>query len=205
LTTKIMKAMKAATSARLNDAEATLAQASALADAGPIAAAVLAVVAAELAGTAPAAGDADGPVELRLAMRCLARARAAVPPPPPPPDDALLIGPDAAWFRAPGGDRVSLERRRPLARILRRLAEERCQRAGASLGWDALLAAAWPGERVIPSAGAHRVRVALSTLRKLGLRDLIRTGEDGYLLAPDVPVMFVDGPLPSPPVGAGRE
>jgi len=33
-------------------------------------------------------------------------------------------------------------------------------------------------------AGAHRVRVAISTLRKMGLRDVLRTEEDGYRLEP---------------------
>ena len=158
-----------------------------------IGAATTARTAAHLGGSAPDIGHAaNAPLEVRLAMRCLTRARASVPAPAPPPDDALLIGPEATWFRAPGAERVSLERRRPLARILCRLGEERGQRPGASLQWDALLAAAWPGERVIPSAGAHRVRVALSTLRKLGLRDLIRTSEEGYRLAPEVQAIFVD-------------
>src|SRR6185436_18758346 len=32
-----------------------------------------------------------------------------------PPPDALLVGAGGAWFRAPGGARVGLERRRALA------------------------------------------------------------------------------------------
>ncbi|MFO0587501.1 MAG: hypothetical protein U0441_08175 [Polyangiaceae bacterium] len=111
---------------------------------------------------------------------------ASVAPPPPPPDDALIVGPSGLWFRAPHGDRVALDRRRQLAKMLDRLADERIARPGAALGWDALLAAAWPGERVLPEAAAHRVRVAISTLRKMGLRDLLRTSEDGYLLAGDI-------------------
>jgi hypothetical protein len=52
------------------------------------------------------------------------------------------------------------------------------------LTWDDLLAAGWPGERMRADAGAHRVRVAISTLRKMGLRDVLRTEEDGYRLDP---------------------
>ena len=112
--------------------------------------------------------------------------RGSIAPPPPPPDDALIVGPSGLWFRAPNGERVALDRRRQLAKMLDRLADERIANPSAALGWDALLAAAWPGERVLPEAAAHRVRVAISTLRKMGLRDLLRTSEDGYLLTSDV-------------------
>ncbi len=81
---------------------------------------------------------------------------------------------------------MPLDRRRPLSLLLDRLARERADRPGALLAWDALLEAGWPGERVRAEAGAHRVRVAISTLRKLGLKDVLRTGEDGYVLDPEV-------------------
>jgi hypothetical protein len=54
--------------------------------------------------------------------------------------------------------------------------------------WDELLEAGWPGERVGPEAGFARVRNALSTLRKMGLRDVLLTRDDGYLLDPAVPI-----------------
>jgi hypothetical protein len=53
-----------------------------------------------------------------------------------------------------------------------------------ALPWDALLAAGWPGERVSAEAGMQRVRVAVSTLRKLGLAAVIETVEGGYRLDP---------------------
>ena len=37
-------------------------------------------------------------------------------------------------------------------------------------------------------AGAHRVRVAISTLRKMGLKDLLATDERGYRLAEATPM-----------------
>ena len=37
-----------------------------------------------------------------------------------------------------------------------------------------------------------RVRVAVSTLRKLGLRDLVLTSDAGYLLDPKCPMTRVD-------------
>ncbi|MEZ4298889.1 MAG: hypothetical protein R3B70_28325, partial [Polyangiaceae bacterium] len=134
-----------------------------------------------LAGSAPNSGVG------RIAARI---ARSAAPDcPPPPPADALLLGPSGLWFRTPHAERVSLDRRRQLARMLDRLAEERLSHPSAALDWQALVAAAWPGERVLPEAAAHRVRVAISTLRKLGLRDLLHTTEEGYLLDPSVPAL----------------
>jgi predicted ATPase len=133
---------------------------------------------------------ADRSAAVRIALRCLDRAALApTSAAPPPPDDALLIGPSGQWFRAPHAARIALDRRRPLALLLDRLARERLDRPGAPLAWDALLDAAWPGERVQAAAGAHRVRVAVSTLRKLGLKDAIRTVEEGYLLAPETPTL----------------
>jgi hypothetical protein len=77
---------------------------------------------------------------------------------------------------------VGLERRRSLALLLDRLAAERTN-GGGTLGAAPLFAAAWPGEKAIASAAAHRVRVAVATLRKMGLRDLIVTTPDGYAIA----------------------
>ncbi|HSO38527.1 MAG TPA: hypothetical protein VLT33_38625, partial [Labilithrix sp.] len=103
-------------------------------------------------------------------------------------DDALVVGTGGGWFRPPAGARVGLERRRSLALLLDRLAGERIDRPGATLDAAALFAAAWPGERAIESAAAHRVRVAVATLRKMGLRDAIVTleGGGGYALAASV-------------------
>ena len=57
---------------------------------------------------------------------------------------------------------------------------------------DALIACGWPGERIVAKSGASRVYVALSTLRKLGLRDLLLSRDDGYLLDAQVGVGFAD-------------
>jgi predicted ATPase len=154
--------------------------------------ALLAVIAREdarLAGApSPAtAADAQASAAAWIAWRCGDRAATAAPP---PPAEALVIGAGGLWFRPPHAERVSLDRRRQLAVLLDRLAAERRDRPGAPLAWQALLAAGWPGERVLPEAGAHRVRVALSTLRKLGLRDVIKTAGDGYLLDPAVPAIL---------------
>ena len=62
--------------------------------------------------------------------------------------------------------------------------------AGAVL--DDLLEAGWPGERVLPEAAANRVYVAVATMRKLGLRDVLLSRDDGYLLTTDIDVVYGD-------------
>ena len=50
----------------------------------------------------------------------------------------------------------------------------------------AIVEAGWPGERMRAAAGSTRVYTALSTLRRLGLRDvLVRAPGGGYLLMPE--------------------
>lgn len=112
---------------------------------------------------------------------------------PPASDDTatLRVGPGASWFRVGQDERVDLARRKPLRLILERLAAERSGPTPRHLAWDDLLAAGWPGERMRAEAGAHRVRVAISTLRKMGLRDVLRTEDEGYLL--DLGVRVVVG------------
>jgi hypothetical protein len=101
---------------------------------------------------------------------------------------ALLVCPDGLWFRSPDGPVVSIERWRPLQRLLLRLVEEREVRPGMPLTVEALVEAGWPSERMIARAGATRVYTAIASLRRLGLRDvLVRIG-GGYLLVPAIPL-----------------
>ncbi len=110
------------------------------------------------------------------------------------PTDALLVGPDARWFRLAGGKRVDLGRRRAVRLLFLRLAEVRVATPGRALGMDDLLEAGWAGERVIPEAGWNRVYVALNTLRTLGLKAALVTRDDGWLLDPEVPLLRVAEP-----------
>ncbi len=96
----------------------------------------------------------------------------------------LVVGPDGGWFCTAGGERVSLHHRQPLRRLLHALVRARLDAPGAPLDAAQMLAAGWPGERVLPDAGVHRVRVAVSTLRKFGLREAIQTRGSAYLLDP---------------------
>jgi hypothetical protein len=85
---------------------------------------------------------------------------------------------------------VSLERRRPLARILVALAKAHSQKK--ALSSQELQEAGWPGERMLASAGVHRVRVAVSTMRKLGVGKFLQTVEDGYRLDFKTAVVLAD-------------
>ena len=58
------------------------------------------------------------------------------------------------------------------------------ERPGAVVAAEEVLAAGWPGERVLPEAGAKRVRTAIWSLRKAGLGEPLETVGDAYRLDP---------------------
>ena len=87
-----------------------------------------------------------------------------------------------------GKTAIDLTSRKPLRAILWALTLARLVDTGTPVSADALIAAGWPEERVRPDAAAHRLRVAISTLRKLGLRELLETMGDAYRLSPEAPI-----------------
>jgi len=103
--------------------------------------------------------------------------------------EALCIATDGSWFCVPSREKVDLSRRQALRRILAHMLRARLDEPGRVISSDEVLAAGWPGERVIPRAGASRVYVAIRTLRKFGLRDFIVTSQGGYLLHSAVEVI----------------
>jgi hypothetical protein len=123
-----------------------------------------------------------------------------------PPDDAALerdlaavcarwrgamhpsIASDGSWFTDRAGTRVELDRRPNLRSIVAALVAHRRDAPDEPLAAEALLAAGWPGERLARDSGRNRVRVAVSTLRTMGLRELIVTRDDGYLLDPTIAI-----------------
>jgi hypothetical protein len=118
---------------------------------------------------------------------------ARVPKPPTAIDEGqapLVVGPDARQLRLPSGSRVELSRQRAQRLVLLALVRERIRRPGQALRWEDLLTHGWPDERVRPEAGNLRVRVAIAKLRALGLRRIIWSRDDGYLLRPDALVVL---------------
>lgn len=110
---------------------------------------------------------------------------------------ALVLGPEAKWFQVPGADAQDLRKRKALRAILWGLAQRHREEPGGGLALEDLLELGWPGERVLPSAGANRVYVALTTLRNMGLRGHLISQGDGYLLDPALPVERVVHDAPS--------
>lgn len=98
------------------------------------------------------------------------------------------VGPESRWLATPQGAALSLGRRGAVRRVLEALVVRRLAAPGAGTTADALVEAGWPGEKIQHEAGLYRVRTAIAELRALGLRDLLLTRDDGYLLDPVVPL-----------------
>lgn len=93
-----------------------------------------------------------------------------------------------AWVEAPGGARHQLAHRPALSRLVAAFVEARERWPGRAMTVPELVERGWPGERIVPRAAANRVYVALTTLRKLGLRDLLVRTEEGYFFDAEVPL-----------------
>lgn len=142
--------------------------------------------------------------DIRAAVRLLERGLATFGPPTPAPtggpdrsQTALILGPDARWFRAPEGPVQDFQRRGALRRILLCLVQRQREEPGVGLSLPDLLAVGWPEEQVLHEAGANRVYVALATLRRMGLRRHLLSRDDGYLLDPALAVIRSDDPTPT--------
>jgi hypothetical protein len=102
---------------------------------------------------------------------------------------ALVVHPAGDWFEAPGQPRVECRPRPALRGVLRALVQGRLERPGQSLAPDVLVRAGWPGERIVPQAAKNRLHATIKTLRQLGLRQVLVSRSDGYLLDPNVPLL----------------
>lgn len=98
----------------------------------------------------------------------------------PPTEDLLVVGRRARWARARGAT-VDLSGHPSLRRILWSLCEADAR--GTSMTTVQLLSVGWPGESPDIESGANRVYVAISTLRRMGLRGVIVRRDGGYALA----------------------
>jgi len=121
-------------------------------------------------------------LDVRFAFRMVGLALAGTGP-------HLRVEPQARWFEL-DGERVDLSRRGAPRRILLALVEAQ-QAGGGALDGVTLVGRGWPGERILVDAAATRVRVAIATLRKLGLREAIVTRDDGYVMDPGLTLEVV--------------
>lgn len=113
-------------------------------------------------------------------------------PKTPAPSPRLVVCTSGRWFRLGDGDRIDLGRRRALRLIVQRLADARAATPNTALSADDLVDVGWPGERLVAQTGADRLYTALSTLRKMGLRSVLESRDDGYLFDPRRPFERVD-------------
>ncbi len=104
----------------------------------------------------------------------------------------LTIAADGSWFDPPEGPRVVIRSRPVMRRMLLALADARRRDAGRPLSAEQLIAAGWPDQRIIREAAMRRVQVMIGRMRGLGLRDVLETREDGYLLRSDVELIRED-------------
>ncbi|MEM6926701.1 MAG: hypothetical protein AAF602_07235, partial [Myxococcota bacterium] len=103
--------------------------------------------------------------------------------------EAWVVDPNGSWVQAPDGTRHAyVAATHP--RIVSALVEARIEAPGTGLSVADLTAAGWPDEQVTARAASTRVRVALTALRKAGLRPLLLRGEAGWFLDPDVPLRW---------------
>lgn len=79
-----------------------------------------------------------------------------------------------------------------MRRILLALATARSEAPGAALSWEKLVSAGWPSEHPKVDAAKNRVYGAIAGLRSLGLRDLLLSRDEGYLLDPAVSIAWSD-------------
>ncbi len=106
--------------------------------------------------------------------------------------DAFEVARDGSRFRCPDGTEHDLRSRRALKRIVAALVQAHRARPGTPVTVAELLDAAWPGEQLQAKAGANRVYVAMTNLRKLGLRALVMRGEGGYSISTEVALRVAD-------------
>lgn len=129
---------------------------------------------AELRATCPPLEH--GRIGVRMLDRLVPRSRQA---------RVLHIARDGSWVALGDGPMVELRAKRAASRILLALAH-----ATEPMTGDALVAVAWPGERILARAARNRLHVALSALRAVGLRSVLRLTKDGYRL--DARVVIAD-------------
>lgn len=120
--------------------------------------------------------------EARILVRILRRREAG----------GLRVARDGGAFTLDDAQPVDLARYRAARAILVHLVERRVAAPGAGVDTDALFAAGWPDTAIDPGSAQNRVYAELSRLRKLGLKGWIERCDDGYRIAAERPVGFVD-------------
>jgi len=105
---------------------------------------------------------------------------------------AIVVATDGSWFKPPNGQRVELARNPVSRRLLLELVERRLESPGSPLSRDDLVGVGWPNEVLTRQVARSRLHMAMSALRKLGLRDVLKSPGTGWFLDASVPIVRVD-------------
>jgi hypothetical protein len=131
----------------------------------------------------------DVSLDVRIAYRLAGRSLESVRL----PSSCMVVVGDSLRFRTKSdGEWIDLTTRRVLRQILERLVDERLTAPGKAVPASALIDAGWPGERLTSASSANRLHVALGTLRKLGLEEIIERSGGGWRIRNDIPLLRVD-------------
>jgi len=103
-------------------------------------------------------------------------------------EGAMVIGPQVAWLRLPDGKELTLSDHEAARRVVARLVEHHAQRLEDGIAPEVLIAAGWPGEKLLAEAARNRLYVVVAWLRKQGMKDLLLRRFGGYMLAPTLTV-----------------
>jgi predicted ATPase len=137
---------------------------------------------------APETGGARVAIEVAIARRVDALWRRRTDRPPANAVEPIVVGDGARWISV-DGDRIELGRRDALRRIVNRLVEARESGPSGAVAADALVRCGWPGEKLTRAAAKNRLKNAIAQLRGSGLRRVLLTRTDGYLLDPSRPIV----------------
>ncbi|MEO7112048.1 MAG: AAA family ATPase [Polyangiaceae bacterium] len=106
--------------------------------------------------------------------------------------NTLLVMRDGSKIRPPGSAWVDLVAHPSTQRVLAMLVHRRIASPNASVASADLIEGGWPGEKVVASAAANRLRVLLTWLRTNGLRDLLKSDRGAYWLDSGAPIAIVE-------------
>jgi hypothetical protein len=104
---------------------------------------------------------------------------------------AVVVQGEGRWFVLPSGRRADCGDRKVIRRLLVRLARQRQHAPGMPVSVEELLRVGWPEEPLVTDTGRNRLRVSIVRLRRLGLHELLRSHQGGYLIDPAVVVRIV--------------
>lgn len=90
---------------------------------------------------------------------------------------------EGRYIEFSNGERVSIEQRPVLRRLLERLAAASKVSPRTPVPPQELIAATWPNDRAQDASLRVRLRVAVATLRQLGLDEALHTKHGGYYLS----------------------